>query len=101
MPNRRNFISFMGVTCLILSVDRVLAQSAMVAETDSQAAALGYKADAHNVDKKKFPRYVDGQKCMGCALYQSAGSKNAGPCSLFPGKQVAAKGWCNAWTKRS
>jgi len=25
----------------------------------------------------------------------------AGPCPLFAGKQVAAKGWCNAWVKKA
>jgi len=33
---------------------------AMVAESDSQAAALGYKADATKVDKTKQAKYAAG-----------------------------------------
>lgn len=33
----------------------------MVAETDPQAVALGYKADAAKVDKSKQPKYAAGR----------------------------------------
>lgn len=32
-------------------------------------------------------------------LYQGKKGSASGPCGAFPGKQVAAKGWCNAFTK--
>ncbi len=77
------------------------APTAMVAETDAQATALGYKADASKVDKAKFPKYTAEQKCAGCALYQGKAGEKAGGCALFPGKQVSAAGWCSAWAKKA
>ena len=73
----------------------------MVAESDSQAAALGYKADATKVDKAKQPKYASGQLCSNCALFQGAPSAAAAGCPLFAGKQVAAKGWCSAYAKKA
>ena len=78
------------------------AQSApMVAETDPQATALGYKADTTKVDKAKFPKHEAAQKCGNCQLYQGKAADAAGPCPLFAGKQVAANGWCSAWAKKA
>jgi hypothetical protein len=72
----------------------------MVAETEPPAVGLGYKADATKVDKTKQPKYVAGQVCTNCALFQGAASAAAGGCPLFAGKRVAGKGWCNAWVKK-
>ena len=69
-------------------------------ETDAQAVALGYKADATKVDKTKQPKYAAGQMCTNCALFQGAAKAAAGGCPLFAGKQVAGKGWCSAWAKK-
>lgn len=71
----------------------------MVAESDPQAIALGYKADASNVDKTKQPKYGAGQICGNCALFQGAVGAAAGGCPLFAGKQVAAQGWCSAYAR--
>ncbi len=82
-----------------LMASHAQAQS-MVAETDPQAAALGYKADASKVDKTKQAKYAAGQVCGNCALYQGAAGSAAGACPLFAGKQVSAKAWCSAWAKK-
>ena len=76
------------------------AAGGMVDEKDAQAAALGYVAVASTADKTKFPKYADGQACSNCALYQG-GAAAQGGCPLFPGKQVAAKGWCSAYNKKA
>lgn len=73
---------------------------AMLAETDPQAIALGYKADATKVDKAKQPKYMAGQMCTNCVLFQGDANAAAGGCPLFAGKRVAGKGWCNAWVKK-
>lgn len=73
----------------------------MVQESDAQAIALGYKADATKADKAKYPKYAAGQQCANCALYQGKATDAAGPCPLFAGKQVASKGWCSAWAKKA
>lgn len=74
--------------------------SPMVSETDPQAAALGYVADATKVDKKKYPKHVASENCSNCQLYQGKPKEASGPCPLYPNKQVAAKGWCSAWVKK-
>ena len=77
------------------------AQQPMLAETDPQAVALGYKADATKVDKSKFPKYAAGQLCSNCTLYQGKAGDAAGVCPIFAGKQVAAKGWGNSYVKKA
>lgn len=74
---------------------------AMVDEKEAQASALGYVADATRADKKKYPKYADGQHCGTCALYQGKAGDKSGPCGIFAGKQVASTGWCSAWSKKS
>jgi hypothetical protein len=69
-------------------------------EKDPQAVALGYYADATRVDAKKWPKYAAGQLCSNCALYQGKASDAWAGCPLFAGRQVAGKGWCNAWVKK-
>jgi len=73
---------------------------AMVAESDAQATALGYKTDAVKVNKSQQPKYAAGQVCSNCALFQGAAGAATGGCPLFAGKQVAGKGWCSAWAKK-
>ena len=73
----------------------------MVDEKDPTAVALGYVADAAQVDKTKYANYAAGQACSSCALYQGAAGSAAGPCPLFAGKQVSAKGWCASYAKKA
>lgn len=62
------------------------AQAAMVSVDDPTAKALGY------VEKS----VVDGKTCANCNLYTGTGGAS-GPCAIFPGKEVAAAGYCNSW----
>ncbi len=101
MTNRREFIVQITLASGTLAASQSWAQGAMVVETDAQAAALGYKADAAKADKAKFPKYAAGQQCNNCALYQGKAGVATGPCPLFAGKQVAEKGWCSAWAKKA
>ena len=80
---------------------------ALLSESDPQASALGYAADAKKVDLKKWPKRTgaEGAKqfCYNCQFYQNASgdpkaSKSA-PCQIFAGKAVMAQGWCNTWTQ--
>ncbi len=89
-----------GATTLLAT--RAIAQTgAMVADTDAQGVALGYKADTTKVDDKKYPKHVATQMCSNCALYQGKATDKAGGCPLFAGKQVAAAGWCSAYAKKA
>ncbi len=69
----------------------------LISETDPQAAALGYVADATKSDKRKDATAL----CSNCNFYTSKAGETSGPCALFQGKLVAADGWCTAWAKKA
>jgi hypothetical protein len=97
---RRGFMMTVAAAGAGLATGQVFAQ-ATLAETDAQAAALGYKADTTKVDKAKFPKHSPDQKCTNCQLFQGKATDAAGGCPLFAGKQVAGTGWCSAWVKKA
>jgi hypothetical protein len=100
MTSRRAFIRLIPLSGIaILTAEQAFA--ADVDPKDPQAAALGYVTDATKADKTRFPRYAAGQDCAGCQLYQAKPTDASGPCPLFAGKSVAAKGWCSAYAKRA
>ena len=101
MTNRREFIVQLSLGTGALAATQVMAAGPMLAESDAQATALGYKADATKVDVKKFPKYAAGQVCKNCSLYQGKATDAAGGCPLFAGKQVAGPGWCSAYAKKA
>lgn len=67
---------------------------------DPQAQALGYVSDATTVDTTAQPRYEAGQACANCALFMGAEGDESGPCSIFPGRLVAATGWCSVYAPK-
>lgn len=100
--SRRTFMLQVAVGGGALAAGAAQAQGApMVSEKDPQAVALGYVADTAKADAKKFPKHKPDQKCANCQLYTGKASEAAGPCGIFPGKQVAANGWCSAWVKKA
>jgi hypothetical protein len=99
--SRRVFLMHVVASGLALTAVSNSNAQGMVVETDPQPSSLGYKADATKVDKSKQPKYVAGQICGNCALFQAAAGAAAGVCPLFAGKQVATKGWCSAWAKKA
>ncbi|HEY8099489.1 MAG TPA: high-potential iron-sulfur protein [Burkholderiaceae bacterium] len=99
--NRRTFIIHSLVGSAALATAGVnSAQTAKLAESDPQAAALGYKENATKVDKAKYPSYAAGQSCASCQLYQGPAT-GAGKCAIFQGKLVASTGWCGAYAKKA
>ena len=101
MTSRRRFIQIVPLAgAALLGAQAASAQANMVAETDPQAVALGYVADATKADKAKYKQYAAGQVCTNCALYQGKATDATGGCPLFGTKQVAGKGWCSAWAKK-
>ena len=83
------------------SVGNAVAQGANLDEKDAQAQSLGYKHDATKVDKAKFSKFLAGQDCANCTLYQGKPGDAWGGCPIFASKQVAAKGWCSAYVKKA
>lgn len=99
IENRRQFLKFavVGAVAAPLAA-RLIAQPAFAADlppleaTNSTAKALGYVEDHTKADVAKHPNYKPDQDCLNCKFY--GGGEPRGSCTLFPGKSVAAKGWC-------
>ncbi len=68
-----------------------------LSEGDPTAKSLGYVVDARKVDSAGNPTYKPGQTCANCIQYTGAAGAADGPCTIFPGKSVKAKGWCKVW----
>jgi hypothetical protein len=67
--------------------------------SDPTAQALGYVADASKVDPKTNPQFKPGSHCANCMQFTAQGA-DSGLCNLFPGKLVAANGWCRVWAAK-
>lgn len=83
----------------LLATGQAGAQAQPLAETDPTAQALGYKADAAQVDAAKFPKHAANQNCSNCNFFKAEG--DGGSCQLFPGKSVSSKGWCSAYAAKA
>ena len=66
------------------------AQAAMLSVDDPTAKALAYTENSTTA----------GQNCANCGIYQG-GTAASGPCPIFPGRDVAAAGWCKSWVAKS
>jgi hypothetical protein len=71
-----------------------------LAVDDPQAKTLSYVEDATSVDSARQPRYQPGQTCANCALFQDSDGAEWAGCSIFPGKLVAAAGWCSVYAPK-
>jgi hypothetical protein len=101
MTSRRRFIELVPVAGLgLLGGGSASAQYPRLEESDPKALAIGYVADAARVDPKKYPKYVPGEDCSTCQFYLTKPTEPWGPCTLFPRKLVAGKGWCDAFATR-
>ncbi len=68
---------------------------------DPAARALGYSFDAATVDNAKYPEHLKGQSCRKCAQFKGGPNDAWGPCMVFAGKQVNARGWCTAYVAKA
>ncbi len=101
--SRRELFKFAGIGSLALFVPALgrLAHADEILDPESpQAKALGYVHHYEEVDPERWPRYEAGQICANCQLAQGDMEAEWMGCSIFPGKKVAGKGWCNAWVLR-
>ena len=99
---RRQFLitSLGAVSALALSRE-ALAEAPTVSESDPAARALGYKPNAAQVDRTKYPRYAVGQTCSNCVYYQGRPTDTFASCTLLGGKRVAGRGWCSVYVKKA
>ncbi|PQV44175.1 high-potential iron-sulfur protein [Paraburkholderia sp. BL21I4N1] len=101
ISRRRFMITAASLASATLLSDESRADVTAVSETDPTAEALGYKRDATRVDKAKYPKYVAGQACVNCQLYQGKPGASTGPCPIYGGKLVDSRGWCSAYVKKN
>jgi len=103
-PNldRRHFLSLAGATAGVIAIGSALPRQANADDLphqtldDPTAKALNYTEDA---SKAPAP-HVAGQACANCNFFHGAAT-GYGPCDLFPGKAVNAKGWCSGYAKKA
>lgn len=72
-----------------------------VSVDDPMAKAMKYTHDASTVDPATRNNPAAEQNCANCALIQGKDGDAWRPCSIFPGKAVAAAGWCSVWAPKA
>ena len=99
---RRHFVKTAGAISALGTVGLSAVQAwaeelPHVSEDSDMAKALNYRHDAQTVDaaKRASDRY-----CFNCALYAGSEEDAWAGCSIFPGKAVAGRGWCSAWSPK-
>jgi len=102
---RRKFIQLSAVVaagCLAHPSREVRADDLPhLSADDPMAKAMKYTDDASSVDAASRNNPAADQNCANCALVQGADGDAWRPCQIFPGKAVAAAGWCSVWTPKA
>lgn len=97
--SRRRFLKLAAGTAAVAAVagtgmfSRVAHAAGLppLSSSDPMAKALHYTDDA---SASKNPKHKQGDDCTNCMFYKGKPGAARGPCQLFPGKSVDAKGWC-------
>lgn len=105
MPNasRRRFVATVSSLICGVSVITLLPcnadadEPARLSPKDPVAQALNYTEDASTTTAAT---HAPGSACANCNFFQG-GTAAFGPCQLFQGKTVSAKGWCAGYLKKS
>src|SRR5690554_5479658 len=101
--SRRQFLNRAATIAVALPIPALVGWSSRasaedlphLSEDDPVALALKYTHDATTASA----RSSDTDVCDNCMHYSGDAGSEWGPCALFPGKDVAAKGWCSGWVK--
>jgi High potential iron-sulfur protein len=78
------------IPALGLVARTVFAQNVSLDPNDPTAKALGY------ITSSTIPE----KNCANCSQYKGAAGASKGGCTIFPGKDVTAAGYCTAWVKK-
>jgi len=103
--SRRQFLNRLAVASATLPVVVLLGgtrtvraeEAARMDPEDPMAKALRYVEDA----VRSEGRVDESALCDNCMHYSGEAGAEYGPCALFQGKLVNAKGWCTAWVKKA
>lgn len=106
VASRRHFLKLAAGTAAVAAVAGTgafarfarAADLPALSESDPMAKALHYVEDAASSDN---PKHKKGDVCANCTFYKGEKGAARGPCQLFPGKSVNAKGWCVSHQKAS
>lgn len=104
--SRRAFVQALALTApagAVLWTDQ--ARSADLPKldvNDPTAKALLYVENIADVDTSNplASRFDPSQNCANCVQIQGEDGEAWRPCAIFPGKLVAAAGWCNVWAAK-
>ena len=101
--SRRSFIKSVSNAAALSAIgisvmDSRAADLEIVNESGPTAIALKYVHDASTVPASL--RSQEDRYCNNCALYAGVKDDEWAGCSIFPGKSVAGKGWCNVWVRK-
>jgi hypothetical protein len=86
----KGLIAGVMVPAFGLVAPTLFAQNVALDPGDPTAKALGY------VTKSTIPE----KTCANCSQYTGAAGGSKGGCTIFPGKDVTAAGYCTAWVKK-
>lgn len=101
--NRRRFLGLVGGVAGSALFLGLLPRRARAADlphltlADPTAKALHYVDDS----SKAVAPHKAGQDCSNCMHYSGKAGAPDGPCALFPGKSVNAKGWCAGYAAKA
>jgi hypothetical protein len=102
---RRKFIQLSAVAaagCFIQPGREVQAgDMPQLSVDDPMAQAMKYTHDASTADPSARNNPAPEQNCANCALVQGTDGDEWRPCQIFPGKVVAAAGWCSVWSPKA
>lgn len=99
MTNRRHFLKFANGAAAAVALLGALPRRVWAAlphlsvDNSPTAKSLHYVED----DTKAVAPHQPGQDCAACVHYQGKPGDDYGPCAIFPGFDVNAKGWCSAF----
>ena len=95
---RRSFLYALGTGVIAIPLSTLTREGSALAATapkleleDPTAKVLEYVHESPDATKL----------CVGCQLYTGAAGAEWGPCAIFPGKLVNAKGWCKSWVVKA
>lgn len=99
---RRRFLKLAGGVAAAAVVLGALPRRAWAALPHLSAAKNATaKAMSYVEDNTKAPSpHKPGQDCSKCVHFQGKAGQPYGPCAIFPGFDVNAKGWCTAFTPK-
>ena len=103
-PRRRFLVNAVLATAALPFAARFAMNAAQAADLpklpldNAQAKALGYVETTEGLTHASFKA---GSNCHNCQFWQAGPEDEWGGCTLFPGHQVAGKGWCSAWAKKA